>query len=985
MAFGLTNAPATFQRLMERCMGELNLKECLIFLDDILIFSETFEEHLSRLEAVFSRLKQHGLKLKPSKCEFFKSSVKYLGHVVSEKGVETDSDKIEALTSWPEPDNVKALRSFLGFTGYYRRFVKDYARIVKPSNDLLVGHPTHTDSDSKKKKKYKKISPWQWGPAQQCAFDTIKEKLSSPPVLAYADFSKPFILHTDASSEGLGAVLYKEQEGMERVIAYASRGLRNGEKNYPAHKLELLSLKWAVTDKFHDYLYGNSFLVVTDNNPLTYVLSSAKLDATGHRWLAALGTYNFQLKYRCGRANGDADGLSRRPQQVELFPEAVKAICEAHTVPRNNCPYIETLLVSSHSLSVETEDLPPVSTQFRDVDWSREQLADSSISRVIELLELGYCPERNELKTESPEVMKFMREWKKFSFVDRVLYRNTVLDGQQTLQLVLPSHYRVTVLKLLHDDQGHQGRDRTLSLVRQRFYWPGLEADVQHKVKTCVRCIQRKTVPKPSAELVNIATTQPLELVCIDFLSLERSKGGYENILVITDHFTRYAQAFPTKNQLAKTTAKVLFDNFIVHYGFPARLHSDQGRNFESSVIKELCNIAGVEKSRTTPYHPMGNGMVERFNQTLLNNLGTLQDDQKQDWKTYVAPLVHSYNATRHDSTGYSPFFLMFGRHPRLAVDACLGIQTPAEPISSRAHFATKLKNRLNFAYKVAAREAEKSADRNKAHYDLKVREATLDVGDRVLIRNVGLRGKHKLADKWDKDSYVVIGIPDKSIPVYKVQKDSGDHSVKTLHRNMLLPFSAIPGLSEVRVPDTTQESQPKLHKTRSKTPKRSAELPDSESNSDSDDSAIPRYIIPARRNGVRNLNGQSNGSAGGSTISVSNDTTQNVSNGNTDSIVTPVAVDETQFSAGSVSNSQTEQSGSSTQVGSTLSSSSQSNQLGTSAVGSSQSEQVDNVNLEQVEPRRSSRVRQPPDRYGDWLTNQQTAVINPDTQIWFV
>lgn len=186
-------------------------------------------------------------------------------------------------------------------------------------------------------------------------------------------------------------------------------------------------------------------------------------------------------------------------------------------------------------------------------------------------------------------------------------------------------------------------------------------------------------------------------------------------------------------------------------------------------------------------------------------------------------------------------------------------------------------------------------------------------------------------------------------------------------------------------MPDTTQESQPKLHKTRSKTPKRSAELPDSESNSDSDDSAIPRYIIPARRNNVRNLNGQSNGSAGGSTISVSNDTTQNVSNGNTDSIVTPVAVDETQFSAGSVSNSQTEQSGSSTQVGSTLSSSSQSDQLGTSAVGSSQSEQVDNVNLEQVEPRRSSRVRQPPDRYGDWLTNQQTAVINPDTQIWFV
>ena len=208
---------------------------------------------------------------------------------------------------------------------------------------------------------------------------------------------------------------------------------------------------------------------------------------------------------------------------------------------------------------------------------------------------------------------------------------------------------------------GHQGRDRTLSLVRQRFYWPGLDSDVEKKVKNCVRCIQRKTLPKPSAELVNISTTQPMELVCIDFLSLERSKGRQEHILVITDHFSGYAQAFPTRNQLAKTTAKVLFDQFIVHNGFPARIHSDQGRNFESSVIKELCSIAGVQKSRTTPYHPMGNGMVERFNQTLLNMLGILQDDQKQDWKSYVAPLVHAYNSTKHDSTGYSPFFLMFG------------------------------------------------------------------------------------------------------------------------------------------------------------------------------------------------------------------------------------------------------------------------------------------------------------------------------------
>ena len=170
-----------------------------------------------------------------------------------------------------------------------------------------------------------------------------------------------------------------------------------------------------------------------------------------------------------------------------------------------------------------------------------------------------------------------------------------------------------------------------------------------------------------------------------------------------------YAQAFPTRNQLAKTTAKVLFENFIVHYGFPARFHSDQGRNFEKNLIKELCKLAGVKKSRTTPYHAMGNGMVERFSHTLLNMLGTLEDHKKEDWKSYVAPLVHSYNATRHDSTGYSPYFLMFGRHPRLAVDAYLGLNNPeSSSILSKEHYATKLKKRLEFAYQVASKEAEK-------------------------------------------------------------------------------------------------------------------------------------------------------------------------------------------------------------------------------------------------------------------------------------
>ena len=960
MAFGLTNAPATFQRLMERCMGELNLKECLIFLDDILIFSVTFEEHIKRIDAVFSRLYEHGLKLKPSKCEFFKSSVKYLGHVVSENGVETDPDKIKALSEWPVPHNIKTLRSFLGFTGYYRRFIKDYAKIVKPLNDLLVGHPTNKHDMSTKKKK--KTVPWQWGKHQQDAFDSLKLKLSTPPVLAYADFTKPFIVHTDASGEGLGAVLYQEQNGIERVVAYASRGLRRSERNYPAHKLEFLCLKWAVSEKFHDYLYGNQFVVCTDNNPLTYVLSSAKLDATGHRWLAALSTYNFSLKYKSGRTNSDADGLSRRPHDnTELFSDAVKAICEAYLVKRDSCPYAENLVVTSASQLTESTESPVESsdiserdfqsTDLNTVDWAKEQANDLSIGKILPFVKSGYYPQKEELSEDLPDVFKYLRHWKNLCLLDGILYRNTVLNGEKVKQLVLPFRFRDLVFKYLHDDVGHQGQDRTLSLVRSRFFWPGFEHDIENRVKSCERCIKRKTFQKPSSELINIISTQPMELVCIDFLSLERSKGGFENILVLTDHFTRYAQAFPTRNQLAKTTAKVLFENFIVHYGFPARLHSDQGRNFESNVIKELCSLAGVQKSRTTPYHPMGNGMTERFNQTLLNMLGTLEDRQKEDWKSFVAPLVHAYNATRHDSTGFSPYFLMFGRHPRLAVDAYLGLNSPQDTSDpSRQHYASKLQKRLKFAYQVASSEAQKSAGRHKLIYDSKVRESTVDIGDRVLIRNVGLKGKHKLADKWDKDPYIVVGKPDNLIPVFKVKKETGSGPVKTLHRNMLLPFSSIPTTSEVGdslLSNKEDRHQKKEGRTRGK-PVVSSVSEISESESDSEYS-IPRYVIPQKRNVKPNA-------------SVSG-TTENVKSWSLRDTISSVSTEPTMPSFN--------------------------NNFVASTATDIPSNTIPSASLSpspvQV-PRRTGRARKPPDRYGEWISNQVTAGAVPsEYQIWYV
>lgn len=270
-------------------MGDLNRREALVFIDDLIVFSDTLEEHESRLLQVLKRLKEYGLKLSPEKCKFFQTSVKYLGHIVSQHGVKTDPEKIEALKTWPVPKNLKELRSFLGFSGYYRRFVKDYSKIIKPLNDLTAGYPPLRKQSSRGKEKTtkcfhpKELFGERWTPECQRAFDEIINKLITAPVLGFANPKLPYILHADASTTGLGAALYQEQDGQMRAITFASRGLMKSEAKYPAHKLEFLALKWAVTAKFSDYLYGTDFAVVTDSNPLTYILTSAKLDATSYR------------------------------------------------------------------------------------------------------------------------------------------------------------------------------------------------------------------------------------------------------------------------------------------------------------------------------------------------------------------------------------------------------------------------------------------------------------------------------------------------------------------------------------------------------------------------------------------------------------------------------------------------------------------------------------------------------------------------------
>ena len=776
LPFGLCNSPATFQRIMETCLGDLNMQICVIYLDDLIVFSDTFEEHMERLELIFNRLRQYNLKLAPQKCVFCKTEVDYVGYTVSERGISADPQKIDKVRNWPTPKNPDDVRQFVGFAGFYRRFIKDFSTIVKPLNELMPS--TH----QKKKARPKTPDNWNWGERQENAFQELKEKLTSAPILAYSNSNLPYELHIDASGDALGAVLYQEQDGNMRVISYASRTLNKSEKNYPTMKLEFLALKWAATEKFADYLYGSKFSVVTDNNPLTYVLTTAKLDATGHRWIASLANFDFDIRYKPGKMNTDADALSRYPS-THVSMEDVKAMCKLDS----GHPLITSCAMSSIDVMEATETVGQPMTQIEVWELRNEQKRDPILSIWMNAVKSKTMPPVHLISTKEHSCMK--KIFHQFKLVRGVLYRQYRHNGDEKDQLVLPAVYIEKVLNAVHNEMGHPGRDRTLSILKDRFFWPGMTVDVDYWIKKCDRCLKRKSSVNIRAPLVNITTNYPLEMVCLDYLSLEPSKGGITNILVITDHFTKFAMAIPTRNQTAKTTAEAFYNNFILHYGIPAKIHTDQGANFESQLIKELCDTLGIEKSRTSAYHPMSNGIAERFNRTLISMIGTLENEKKRDWKTHLPSLVHAYNATRHETTGFSPFELLFGRTPKLPVDLLFGTNSTVHENSNSAEYITELRNKLQEAFKVAKDHSDVSRNKQKEHFDTKANACKLQIGDEVLVKKLALEGKKKLEDRFEEETFTVIEKPNEEIPVYKVKSASGN--VKTLHRNHLLPVKS--------------------------------------------------------------------------------------------------------------------------------------------------------------------------------------------------
>ena len=635
MPFGLCNAGASFQRLMDILMSGLHLEICLVYLDDIVVYAKTAEQHLERLEMIFQRLGEAGLKLKPEKCRFFRRSVSFLGHVISDQGIVTDPAKTKQVADWPTPTSTQELRSFMGLSGYYRRFVQDFAKLASPLHALT-----------------KKGATFRWSDEAQRSFETLKAALTSPPVLAMPTDDGEFILDTDASDYAIGAVLSQRQEGVERVIAYASRSLDRRERNYCVTRKELLAVVHFLK-YFKQYLLGRRIKVRTDHAALTWLRRTPDPIGQQARWLEQMEEYDFEVEHRPGIRHANADALSRRPctkkdcvcqdPEDSLFHRpADRSTTGSQLIAGTRVIEDISKRTTATGTSSTHFELPTDVTQ--DGPWSLDgiraaQQADPDIGYIYALIDNG--SEKlawNDVSPKSKEIKTLWSFWPRLAIRDGLLKRRfDSLNGQNVIwQVVWPKEIRTEFLKLIHAGAtcGHLGYDKTAAAVQARVYWPTWSSDLTTFLKRCPECAQyHRGTLKRQSELQTPLAGEPWERVSIDITG-PHPKSARQNqfILTVVDHFSKWAEAIPLRNHTALTVARALIVHVFSRFGTPLQLLSDRGPEFESDLFAQLARWLEIEKLRTTAYKPSTNGVVERFHRTLNTMLGKVVTESQKDW-----------------------------------------------------------------------------------------------------------------------------------------------------------------------------------------------------------------------------------------------------------------------------------------------------------------------------------------------------------------
>jgi hypothetical protein len=695
LPFGLTNAPGTFMHLMHETFREFLDEFVLVFLDDILIYSKTLEEHKVHVRKVLETLAKSKLYAKESKCEFFKTEVEFLGHIVGRDGVRMMEDKVAAVAEWPVPKNVRDVRAFLGTAGYYRKFIKDFSRISAPITEL-----------TKEKVKF------EWTPSCQKAFITLKNAMQVAPVLVLPDPKLPYVVHTDASGFAVGAVLMQDQGKGLQPIAFLSKKMLDAETRYPVHEQELLAIIHALSSWRH-YLSGVKFKVMTDHHSLRYFKTQPILSGRQSRWKDVIANFDFDIEYIKGELNPVADGLSRRADHSsELFSMFLGAITSGRITVVERQTSSELLLCSIFD-TASLNSVVVSSTQLA-VDITQVALTDADYQAALA---------KRRTRTDPIQVRDG-----RLVYGDRVYVPNSLA-------------LQTRIMQECHDapSGGHFGKQKTIDQIKRRFYWPGMDAVIQRYVTSCDSCQRNKPSQQAPIGLLQPLPipTRPWQQVSMDLITqLPRSKLGNDAIVVFVDKLTKMVHyAATTTTVTAPQLANIFMREVVRLHGVPESILSDRDPRFTAHFWRAFWSQLGTTLTMSTAYHPQTDGQTERANRTLEEMLRSRINFRQTDWDEHLSAAELAVNDAVHASTGFTPFYLNYGQDVSLPLDrAIAGLRPSTNPV------AAERIQRLRADLDLARSNIGKAQQRQAKYADQHRREVKFNVGDRVLLSTDHLR-----------------------------------------------------------------------------------------------------------------------------------------------------------------------------------------------------------------------------------------------------
>ncbi len=713
--FGLCNAPGFFMQLMQHILAKGLDNFVIVFLDDILVFSKTLPDHIQHVHEVLQTLRANKLYAKQSKCSLFKQRIDFLGYVISGNGIEMESNKVQQILNWPQPQSVKHVRQFLGLAGFYRSFIKNFSGIAAPLSDLM-------------KTTNSRVFTW----TEECtkSFNALKQIISSEPVLMLPREHEPFTIHTDASQFAIGAVLmqYNEQ-GQLKPIAFTSRKLHDAECKYPTHDQELLSIIHALKQWKHYCLNGTKTTIVTDHHSLKYFNTQRHLGARQIRWMEFLQQFDLNITYKPGTTNIVADALSRRPD-YESFTSS------EHNIESKNDNNYTTMFTNLNNLNTITPTPAPTVSVTTTTDSNKIKTS------LLELIKQAYIQDaavqqlmmdiNTPLATSATNIQ---HKDSQYTIRDGLLLYNNriVIPNENTL--------KTTIISQHHDSitSSHPGSTKTIELISRLFYWKNMHQDIKQYVASCLPCQSNKFSTKSPQGLLHPIETPDTRwhTITTDFITkLPVTTNGHDAIAVFVDKYSKMVHYVPTYTNINASQFCDLFINNIVRlHGLPNCIISDRDVRFTSSFWNAVCKQLQIKLSMSSAYHPMTDGQTERANRTLEEALRTYVNYKQTDWDQHLALIEFAHNNVIHSSTGYSPFFLNSGQHPRTPIHAQLGNECTINETAATTilNLYDTLDSALTNIEKSQIKQA-KYANEHRRDFE------QFNVGDLVLLSTTNLR-----------------------------------------------------------------------------------------------------------------------------------------------------------------------------------------------------------------------------------------------------